>query len=274
VGRTDDEIHATLVRFLDGRTGWPPYREFQRAGLKSLRDEVTLRGGAQHWARRLGVLFVAHPPGHAPIWTEQRIREELRDYLADCDEWPSRQQFERDRRKALRDAVNRTGGASRWAAELGLSRRNHLSGSRRVWTPDVIDTRLRELIGDRTRWPSRREFQNAGLRSMLSSIYTHEGPAYWASHLGVELPSRDSTASPKHWTEQRIRSELTQFCAGRDVWPSEREFIAAGRLPLYAAASRSGGIARWAIELGLVRRRPRSSPQSTAVTGRSQTKQP
>jgi hypothetical protein len=256
VDRTDNEIHAALARFLQGRTDWPPYREFQRAGLKGLRDEVTLRGGARHWARRLGVRFVAHPPGYAPIWTEHRIRDELREYLADRSEWPSRQQFERDGRKHLRDAINRTGGAARWAADSGLARHNHRSGSQRVWTPDVIEARLRELIGDGTRWPSRRELQEAGLTSMLSSIHAHEGLAHWASHFGVESRSGRAKASPKRWTDQRIRQELTQFCAGRDTWPTEREFILAGRRAVYQAASRNGGIARWATELGLARRRP------------------
>lgn len=209
---------------------------------------------------------MAHPPGRAPIWTEDRIREELRDYLADRGEWPSRQQFEHDGRKPLRDAINRTGGAARWAADLGFRRGNQLSGARRAWTPDVVETRLRELIGDGTRWPSRQEFQDAGIRSMLSSIYAHEGPAYWASHLGVQLPPLKATRSPKRWTEQRIHRELQQFYAGRDVWPTEREFIAAGRRALYAAASRNGGVARWATELGLVRERSRSPSAASAAS--------
>lgn len=247
--RTEDEIHAALAQFLQGRTEWPVYREFQRAGLKSLRDEVTRRRGARHWARRLG----AHPPGHAPIWTEDRVREELRDYLTGRGEWPSRQQFEHDDRKPLRDAINRTGGAARWAADFGLSRGNQLSGARRAWTPDVVEARLRELIGDGTRWPSRPEFQDADMRSMLSSIYAHEGPAYWAARLGVQRRATPARTRSARWTEQRIRGELTQFCAGRHAWPTEREFIAAGRHALYAAASRNGGVARWATELGAAR---------------------
>lgn len=246
------------------------YRDFQRAGLKSVRDEVTRRGGARHWALRLGVQFVAHPPGRAPIWTEDRVREELRDYLADRGEWPSRQQFEHDGRKPLRDAINRTGGAARWAADFGLTRGNQLSGARRAWTPDVVEARLRELIGDGTGWPSRPEVQDAGMRSMLSSIYAHEGPAYWATRLGVQRRSEPGRRTRTgRWTEQRIRSELTRFCAGRDVWPTEREFIVAGRRALYAAASRNGRVARWATELGLVRERTRSSSQAIAPAGSS-----
>ena len=240
-----------------GRTEWPTYRDFQRAGLKTLRDRITRRGGARYWAAQLGIAYVEHRPGYAPMWTEDQIRTELCDYLADRQEWPSREQFERDDRKLLRDAINRTGGPDRWADEFGLQRPNRLSGIRRGWTPEMVEVELGRLIGDNRTWPSRRAFQAAGLISMLSSIYAHEGSEYWAKRMGVE--QRPAFAAPRAtvWTEERIRAELGRFCAGRDLWPAEREFIAAGLRPLYAAASRRGGIARWAAELGLPRRRVR-----------------
>jgi hypothetical protein len=43
------------------------------------------------------------------------------------------------------------------------------------------------------------------------------------------------------------------FCAGRPAWPSAREFKSAGHTDLYVAASRYGGVAFWAAELGLPR---------------------
>jgi hypothetical protein len=57
----------------------------------------------------------------------------------------------------------------------------------------------------------------------------------------------------RHWTSERIRSELASFCNGNQTWPSAREFKAAGRADLYVAASRYGGVAFWAAELGLDR---------------------
>jgi hypothetical protein len=135
---SDDEIRAILARFLQGQTHWPTYREFERAGLKVLRDRITHRGGARHWAQQLGVEYIAHRPGYAAVWTEDHIRELLRSYLARKDEWPSRQQFERDGQKPVRDAINRTGGAERWAAEFGLPRSTRLSGTRRGWTPALL----------------------------------------------------------------------------------------------------------------------------------------
>ncbi|HVW46765.1 MAG TPA: hypothetical protein VHA76_06920 [Solirubrobacterales bacterium] len=55
-------------------------------------------------------------------WTEERIRADLGDFLDGRVIWPSRAEFEAAGRKTLRDAITRTGGAPRWAAEFGLPR--------------------------------------------------------------------------------------------------------------------------------------------------------
>jgi hypothetical protein len=252
---TEDRIRRELRRFMAGRTEWPPYREFQRAGLKALRDNLTRQGGARRWAEEIGVSYVKHRPGYATVWTQERIREDLRAYLAGRKEWPSRERFERDGHTALRNAINRTGGPDRWATEFGLPRPNRLSGIRRGWTPELVEQQLRKLIGDGATWPSRREFDAAGLRPMLCSIYAHEGLEYWATRMGVALRPGLARPAQRFWTMDRIREELERFCAGRVVWPTEREFVHAGQRPLYGAASRNGGVAWWADLLGLARRR-------------------
>jgi hypothetical protein len=124
-------------------------------GTQSLHDNVTRRGGPRRWAADLGIHYVEHRPGYAPRWTEDRIREELPDYLAGRQLWPACEQFERDGRKLLRDAINRTGGSDRWAAEFRLPPPNRLSGIRRAWTPEIVEAQLRRLIGGRKEWPSR-----------------------------------------------------------------------------------------------------------------------
>jgi DNA-binding transcriptional ArsR family regulator len=63
----------------------------------------------------------------------------------------------------------------------------------------------------------------------------------------------EPNSTRRHWTSERIRAELADFCAGRPAWPSVREFKAAGHADLYVAASRYGGVAFWAAELGLPR---------------------
>ncbi|MDQ2981145.1 MAG: Fic family protein [Actinomycetota bacterium] len=55
----------------------------------------------------------------------------------------------------------------------------------------------------------------------------------------------------RKWTDERIRSELQGLLAGRRSWPTPSEFEAAGKMALYRAASRRGGIERWVEELGL-----------------------
>jgi hypothetical protein len=253
--RWDDvRIRTELARFLAGRDEWPSYREFQRAGRRALRDEITRAGGTVRWAAEMGVRHVEHRPGYAPIWTEERVRTDLAGYVAGRAVWPSRQEFERDGLTALRTAITRTGGPDRWAAELGLARPDRLSGIRRGWTPEVIEAQLTRLIGDATTWPSVRAFERAGLGSMLSSIYRHEGPAYWAQRMNVDKPLRVGGHGRAVWTPERIREELERFCSGRPGWPTEREFLIAGRGPLYRAASRKGGVAYWADQLGLPRR--------------------
>jgi DNA-binding transcriptional ArsR family regulator len=67
------------------------------------------------------------------------------------------------------------------------------------------------------------------------------------------LPRR-SQPSQRHWTNERIRAALAEFCADRTTWPSAGDFKAAGHGDLYVAASRYGGIGFWASELGFSRK--------------------
>jgi len=60
-------------------------------------------------------------------------------------------------------------------------------------------------------------------------------------------------ATQRRWTPDRIRRELETFCAERSTWPTPGEFKTAGHGDLYVAASRYGGVAHWAEELGLER---------------------
>lgn len=56
---------------------------------------------------------------------------------------------------------------------------------------------------------------------------------------------------PVKWTDAAIERELKAFLVGRTTWPAPREFRAAGRGALYAAAVKAGGIARWRGIVGL-----------------------
>jgi Fic family protein len=52
------------------------------------------------------------------------------------------------------------------------------------------------------------------------------------------------------WTEDRIRAELGDLAKDLGRMPKRADFSAAGRTGLYIAASKAGGIRRWAAELG------------------------
>lgn len=63
--------------------------------------------------------------------------------------------------------------------------------------------------------------------------------------------SMDKRGRPRKWTDAVIERELHDFVDGRGHWPSPTEFRRAGKVPLYLAASRAGGIARWRRMMGL-----------------------
>lgn len=63
--------------------------------------------------------------------------------------------------------------------------------------------------------------------------------------------ARETRGRPAKWTDTMIERELRAFVNRTGRWPSAQEFRAADKGPLYAAASRAGGIARWRRVLGM-----------------------
>jgi hypothetical protein len=246
-----DGLEVELREFLGGASVWPTYREFQRRGKRGLRDRVTEHGGERYWARRLGIPYGRHVPGYEPVWTEERIRTELGSFLDGHEVWPTRAEFEEAGQKLLRDAVQRSGGPQRWAKEFGLRRVSNKSGSQRIWTEERIDSELRKFLRGRTEWPPRGEFMASDQWPLLTAVHMRGGADYWAKRIGVKRPKRRGPPPRRVWTEERIRAELEEFCAGREHWPRYSEFVAAGYKRLYAAACIRGGIGRWIDQLGL-----------------------
>ena len=67
----------------------------------------------------------------------------------------------------------------------------------------------------------------------------------------IGLGRRSARRGPRpRWSEDRIRSELTSFAAELGRMPRRPDFEATGRTGLYIAASKAGGLSRWATELG------------------------
>jgi len=262
--RADDvDIEAELRRFLSDRPVWPSYAEFVAAGQRGLRELVTRHGGARYWARRVGVEWVERRPGYAPRWTPERVGSELEAFLAGREVWPSRTEFEAAGLNLLREAVNRLGGVEVWAARFGLPRPNNSAGSTRIWDERRLERAVGPLVRRLGRWPTKREFTEAGLASAQSAMYRYGGVERWRKRFGVaSVPRNGRVPNRRVWTDERIASELRAYCAGRTEWPGQREFIRDGKGRLYKAASLHGGIGRWQKRLRL--RPPRRTHPAAA----------
>jgi DNA-binding XRE family transcriptional regulator len=57
-----------------------------------------------------------------------------------------------------------------------------------TWTDDDIEAHLRAFLGQRTRWPARRDFEEAGESRLIRRVYRRGGARYWATRLGVAYP--------------------------------------------------------------------------------------
>jgi hypothetical protein len=265
---TETRIESELHRALRDRDDWPSYAEFVRAGKKALRDAVTRSGGAPAWAPRMGVRYVDRRPGTPVRWTDARIRTELKRFLRDRDDWPSYADFEHAGRRPLRQAIMRTGGAERWAAELGVPRHDLRAGSHLVWDDDRIERAVAPLVARLGRWPTKSEFRHAGLASALTAMYARRGIAWWRARLAAPAPTCTRPLPNRRvWGEADIEAALRAFCAGRDTWPTPRAFTDAGLGRLYRAASRYGGVPSWRARLGLWPSSSRPAPRPCTMAG-------
>ncbi len=257
---TDQRIASELAAFLAGELEWPRYVDFVTAGRKGLYHAVRNARGPEHWARRMGVRYVRRRGGLPPYWTEQRVRERLALLIDGRDHWPAPVEFEAAGEQRLLAALYRLGGVTRWRTEFGLPATpspppaSRAPGPPRIWTDTAIAAAVSPLVDALGRWPTKSEFRGAGLTAALAAVYSHGGRPLWQRRLGVkETETRSSGPVPDRtlWTDQTIERGLRRLCRSRSDWPTLREFTDLGALPLYRAASKHGGIARWRERLGL-----------------------
>jgi hypothetical protein len=248
---------------LDGTPRWPTYREFRAARAKGLRDAVNRFGGAEKWAREMGVEGGERPRGPEVRWTDERIRATLEPFLEGRDRWPERRDFDAARLSGLREVLRRQGSTDRWAAEFGLPRRRRSTSTPRrrvtkyakrsdwpLWTDDRIRRELRAFLQGRTQWPRYSDFVRHGLRPLYRAVFAHGGIERWAAEMRVVAPS---VPGARYATEEEVRARLAGFLADRSSWPSRQAFAAAGESTLLAAVHRFGGVERWSAEFRLSR---------------------
>lgn len=247
----EEHVRAALEPLLAGRSNWPTFPEFQTAGLGLVHRQIELHGGPRLWARCYGL--PREPlPNRLGAWTSERIRRELKEFLAGCSVWPTQQEFDASGRVTLRRALNGFGGQERWADEFGLQLPRH---RRRLnsWTDELIEAELRRFTSDTDRWPTKREFEEAGLRSLYNAIMKRQARRALAKKLGLRV-LRPYARYPIRWTDEVIDGALGELLEGRDSWPTWGDFVAADLNRLYNAIGRStGGHDAWARRYGLPR---------------------
>jgi hypothetical protein len=274
----DASIRAALVELLDGRDVWPTSDEFAAMGAKHLREVIGRGRGAQWWANELGLAGGDRPSGGVRRWSEQRIRATLTEFLRGRTTWPSWPEFNAAGLHAFREALRHYGGPERWAAEMGVVLEPPARPFRAprprpappsaaawpLWNDERIAAELVEFLGDREDWPRHAEFVAAGRKRLYAAVLIHGGTHRWAQRMGVHWVKRHGGGG-RIWTDEQIERELAAFLDGRDVWPTRREFEAAGRRTLLEAARRHGGVARWAKRFGLAQpKRVAGASRSTA----------
>jgi DNA invertase Pin-like site-specific DNA recombinase len=170
-------LRRRLRAFTRGQQQWPTAATFRRAGRGGLYHQAIYQGGEHYWAKQLGLDFTSRNAAAMP-WSEDRVRASLRIYLADKDAWPLWNQFRRDGMATLRTMIGRTGGAVRWAEELGIGFDQRPTS---YWTPERIRAALTEFCAGRTYFPSHREFNVANLRGMAAVMQRDDSVQRWAT---------------------------------------------------------------------------------------------
>jgi hypothetical protein len=118
----------------------------------------------------------------------------------------------------------------------------------RRWTEDSIRRELeRSCPASRPSRPTRL-FRASGRRGLWQAMAKHGGPERFAEEYG--LPYIRNSRRP---SDAEIRARLRAALRGSDLayWPSRRWLVERGGLELLAAVDRSGGVDRWAAELGI-----------------------
>ena len=192
----------------------------------------------------------------APVrrWPPKRIEKELRAFLGARLEWPSHAEFADAGYGRLETQVMAWGGPFYWGHKLGVRVQMHP-----VWNDQLLGDALAPLLEGRKVWPEAAEFQAAGMAPVWRAIRYRGGMERWAKDLGFEYRKKKI-----NWTDEEIERELLDFVGGREELPTWSEFEEAGRLKLYLAIGRHGGLADWSRRIGVQR-----ASRSTAAKRRA-----
>lgn len=176
------------------------------------------------------------------LWLVERIERELGVLLGGRLAWPPYAEFATSGYARLHFQVMSYGGPYWWGPRMGV----RIPPRFVAWNETRVRGALRPFLTGRAVFPTEGEFKAAGLSSLRTAVHNHGGLVYWADEFGLE-----SRSSGGVWTEAAVREGLEQLLEGRREFPTREEFCAAGKLSLFQAAKRHGGIPHWRKRFGL-----------------------
>ena len=251
---TRAQVREALAPLLDGRDGWPAFRLFQEEGLAVAHMNLRRLGTERRWASDLGLTYETKATP-MPGWTEERVRGELAIVLEGRETWPTQGEFAALGKGPLRTAAAKFATPQSWAAEFEVSISEHARRCSERWTSQRINVALKGFTAGRSDWPSRQEFNAAGLHGLYDAINRQGKRHEHALRLGLQPPVGKSHRRPGRWTQATIDAALQPLLAGRSTWPPRKVFVAAGLGGMYQAVMKTEGHTACARRHGLPRMR-------------------
>jgi hypothetical protein len=246
---TDEAIEAALKGLCEGREVFPGPTDFKDAGLGGLYATLVRRGSLGDWAAKMGLKRPTPGNPDSLKWTEAAIQGALDDLCEGQETFPTQATFKEAGLGGLYATLYKNEALDEWAEKMGLERNSQGSQGATVWTEEAIETAVTELCEGLDRFPGAREFREAGLQGLWSKLIQEKALDEWAEKMGLER-----RAKAAEWTDESIEAALRELCEGKEMFPSVREFKAAGVYGLYHTMMRKGELAKWAEKMGLERR--------------------
>lgn len=113
-----------------------------------------------------------------------------------------------------------------------------LGASERRWSTQRVERELRAFTRDMDQWPAHEEFVKHDRQRLYCQIAAQGGEPVWAYRIG--LPIAPGIASPREWTDERVRAGLALYLENKAAWPTQAQFTRDGLRALSEAITRRG----------------------------------
>ena len=177
---TAERIRSELETLLRGREYWPTERELRVAGAGQVSKAITRFGGREQWAAEFGVALRPTQRRARPGWTEARIEAALAEFLHGRTHWPPRKEFTAAGLQGLYQAIGAGRERQRWARRFGVRLDPLVIGGKLRWSEDTIDAALAPLVAACDDWPTKSDFEQAGLGGLYQVVSRRYGQQAYA----------------------------------------------------------------------------------------------